>query len=154
MSAVKSVKLLVEGGKATPGPPIGPVLGQLKLNIAKVVEEINQKTKEFAGTRVPVILEVNPKTREYTLKIGVPPTSELLKLELRDPSKNRDLPFDKVVKVARRKFKDMDVKNLKAAVKTVLGTAISMGLTVDGRPAKEVIALLDKPDYANKLREG
>ncbi|MEM2637926.1 MAG: hypothetical protein QW704_00970, partial [Candidatus Hadarchaeales archaeon] len=73
------IKLLIEGGKATPGPPIGPALGPFGLNVAKIVAEINQKTQEFEGMKVPVTLIIDPKTKSYEIKVGLPPVSALIK---------------------------------------------------------------------------
>ncbi len=139
------IKVLVQGGRATPGPPLGPALGPLGVNIGQVVAEINKKTKEFEGMTVPVIVKVDEKTRQFEIIVGSPPTSALIKKELGIEKGSKggevvgDLPFEKVVEIAKKKMGDMGVKSLKAAVKNVLGTCVSMGVTVDGKPPKEVI---------------
>ncbi|RLG47157.1 MAG: 50S ribosomal protein L11, partial [Thermoproteota archaeon] len=78
----KVVKVLVEGGKATPGPPLGPALGGLGLNIGQIVNEINQKTKEYQGMKVPVEIKVDIDTRKFEIKVGIPATSMLILREL------------------------------------------------------------------------
>lgn len=80
--AKETLELLVEGGKASPGPATAPKLSEYKLNIGEVFDEINKKTKEYAGMNVPVKLIIDKKTRKYTIKIGTPPVSSLIKKEL------------------------------------------------------------------------
>jgi large subunit ribosomal protein L11 len=72
------VSVLVEGGKASAGPPLGPALGPLGVNVGQVVAQINEETKQFAGMRVPVIVKVNPTNRTFTLVVGRPPVAALL----------------------------------------------------------------------------
>ncbi len=139
MENIKTVKLLVEAGKASAGPPLGPALGQMKLNVSKVVEEINNKTKSFLGMKIPVTLYVNMKTREYEIEVGLPTTSALLKKEISESGKEKNVELKKVIKIAKEKMGDMFVSDLKAAVKTVLGVAVSMGVKVDGKSPKKVI---------------
>ncbi len=144
------IKVLVQGGRATPGPPLGPALGPLGVNIGQVVAEINKKTKEFEGMTVPVTVRVDEKTRQFEIIVGSPPTSALIKKELGIEKGSKagevvgDLPFEKVVEIAKKKMGDMGVKSLKAAVKNVLGTCVSMGVTVDGKPPKEVIKEIEE----------
>ncbi|MCJ7490482.1 MAG: 50S ribosomal protein L11, partial [Thermoplasmata archaeon] len=67
---VDKLEVLVDGGKATPGPPLGPALGPLGVNVIQVVGAINEKTKAFAGMKVPVTLTIDPKTKEFEIKVG------------------------------------------------------------------------------------
>ena len=62
---MKEINIIIEGGKATAGPPLGPALGPLGINAGKVVEEINEKTKGFSGVKIPVKVIVDPKTKEF-----------------------------------------------------------------------------------------
>ncbi|MCD6226666.1 MAG: 50S ribosomal protein L11 [Candidatus Aenigmarchaeota archaeon] len=78
----ETIDLLVEGGKAAPGPTTAPKLSEYKLNIGEVFKEINEKTKEYAGMNVPVKLIIDKKTKEYSIKVGTPPVSSLVKKEL------------------------------------------------------------------------
>ncbi|MCY0851370.1 50S ribosomal protein L11 [Thermoplasma acidophilum] len=143
----QSVKTMVEGGKATTGPPIGPALGPLGLNVAQVVKEINEKTKEFQGMRVPVtITVVDPETKKYEITVGIPPTSALLKKKLgieKGAAKRKEAiagnaTLDQIVDVAKTKMASMLASDLKAATLEVLGTCVSMGINVDGKDPKEV----------------
>lgn len=151
MKRVKTVKLLVEAGKATPGPPVGPALGQLKLNVSQVVKEINEKTKEYEGLRVPVIIEVDTSTKTYSLKVGVPPTSALLKTELSASGGKKDLSIGQIVKIAKKKMQDMGTNNLKTATKSILGTCLSMGILVEGKSPKEITKRVDEGEYNEVL---
>ncbi len=157
--AKQVVELLVEGGKATAGPPLGPALGPLKVNIQAVVNAINEKTKDFAGMKVPVKVIVDPKTKEFEIEVGLPPTSALILKELgvekgagdvKQPVGN--LTIDQVIKIAKMKRQDMLAASLKAAVKEVLGTCVSMGVTVEGKHPKVVQKEIDEGKY--EIKEG
>jgi len=78
----KIIEALVEGGKATPAPPLGPSLSILKLNVGKIIQDVNEKTKEYEGMKVPVKIIVNDVTKEYKIEIGTPPVSSLIRKEL------------------------------------------------------------------------
>jgi len=148
----RTVKVLVVGGKATPGPPLGPALGGLGLDIRRIVSEVNEKTKQFEGMKVPVEITVDLETKEYEVKVGVPPTSVLILRELgvekgsgETPAKIiGDLKFDQVVKIAKLKMESTTATDLKKVVKMVLGTAVSMGVTVEGKDPREIQREVDE----------
>ena len=154
------IELLVEGGNAKPGPNIGPKLSQLKLNVGEVISKINEATKEFKGLQVPVKIIVDTETRKYEIEVGLPPTSSLLKREANIEIAKRTKPdevignvtMEQIIKVAKMKMKDLNTNNLKSAVKMVLGTALSLGLTVDNRNPKELIKEVDQGLYDNLLK--
>ncbi len=147
----KVVKVMIEGGKATPGPPLGPALGGLGLNMGLVVKEINDKTKEYAGMKVPVEIEIDLETKEFEVRVGTPPTSMLILRELgaekgsSDPGSKRigDLKMEQVVKIAKTKLENANTRDLKKVMKQVLGTALSMGVTVEGKDPREVQREID-----------
>ncbi len=154
------VEVLVEGGKASAGPPLGPALGPLKLNIGEVVKAINEKTKPFAGMQVPVKVIVDSATKEFRIEVGTPPTSALIKKELGiekggQDQKNKvgNLTMDQVIKIAQMKRDAMLAQSLKAAVKEVIGTALSMGVTVEGRDPREIQKEIDEGKWDDKLSE-
>ncbi len=154
------VEALVEGGKATAGPPLGPALGPLKLNIGEVVKAINEKTRDFAGMQVPVKVIVDTATKEFRIEVGSPPTSALIKKELGldkggQDQKNKvgNLTMDQAVKIARMKRDNMLAQSLKAAVKEVLGTAVSMGVTVEGKDPRDVQKEIDEGKWDDKLSD-
>ncbi len=155
----KVVKVLVEGGKATPGPPLGPALGGLGLNIGQIVNEINQKTKEYQGMKVPVEIKVDIDTRKFEIKVGIPATSMLILRELKTEKGSSqagtqqigDLSFESVVKIAKIKLPDANTNSLKSMVKMVLGTAVSMGVTVEGKDPKQVIEEVNEGKWDHML---
>ncbi len=150
------LKLLVPGGKATPGPPIGPALGPLGINAGKVVADINKATGKFAGMMVPVVLKINPATKEYEIEIGTPYTSALLLKEAgkekgaSNPGKEviADLPLSSIVEIAKQKIEQMNTSDLRSAVLQVLGTCVSAGINVDGRSPKEVQAAIKRGEIS------
>ncbi|MEM7822842.1 MAG: 50S ribosomal protein L11 [Candidatus Aenigmatarchaeota archaeon] len=130
-----SFKFLIDAGKATPGPPIGTTLGPLKVNIAKIVEEMNKQTKELTGMQVPVIVNVDTDTKAFTLEVGTPPVSALIKKELgieKGSMKAKelrvgDMTMAQVRAIAKKKFGSDE----QTYVNQVIGTARSMGVTIE-----------------------
>jgi len=145
------VEVLAPGGKASPGPPLGPAIGPLGLNVKQVVDRINEATKEFDGLSVPVKIIVK-EDRTFEIEVGIPPTTALVKRELgleKGSSKTGrefvgDLTMEQVIKIAKMKKEQMLSYTLKAAVKEVLGTCVSMGVTVEGRQPKDVQREIDE----------
>jgi len=141
-----TVEALVDGGKASSGPPIGPALGPTGVNMKAVIDTINQKTADFKGLKVPVIIIVDPEDKSFEIKVKTPMTSALLLKEAGiekgsgTPNQNKvaNLTLDQIKKVARMKRDDLSAKTFSAAVKTVLGTAQSCGITVEGIEPKEI----------------
>jgi large subunit ribosomal protein L11 len=150
----EKVEVLVPGGKATAGPPIGPALGPLGINVKAVVDEINKRTADFNGMQVPVKIEVDEK-KNFTVTVGIPPTTALIKKEAgiekgsAEPNMKvvGNLPLEAAVGIARMKRNDMLSYDLKNAVKEVVGTCVTMGVTVDGKHPKEVLAAIGAGAY-------
>ncbi|MEZ0394279.1 MAG: 50S ribosomal protein L11 [Desulfurococcaceae archaeon] len=156
----KTLRFVIEGGKATPGPPIGPALSPYKLNVNEVVKAINEATKEFEGLTVPVEVIIDTTTREFKVRVGVPTTTALL-LRAAGASKTTGNPaherignvsMEEIIKVAIMKREQLTAKALKSAVKTILGSARSLGITVDGKDPKEVQRLVDQGVYDELLK--
>ena len=153
----EKIEALVDGGKASAGPPLGPALGPMGVNVGKIVSEINVKTKDFVGMKVPVTILIDPKTKEYTITVGTPPTSSLLLQEIgmeKGPGSVEtavDIPIEKAIKVARMKRDALLAITLEAAVKEVVGTAVSMHATVDGKDPREVQKLISEGHYSALL---
>ncbi len=160
MSDVEIIEILVEGGKAAPGPTTAPRLSALKLNIGEIFSKINQLTKEFEGMEVPVKIIVDKATKKYEIEIGLPPTSSLLKKEANvqiakitkeEAEKGKkyvaDISFEKVLKVTKIKEKELDGKTFKSKLLQVLGTCKSLHFTVDGKDPKEVIKEVKEGKY-------
>lgn len=149
----------MEGGNASPGPPLGPALGPLGVNVGAVVAKINEATKDFKGMKVPVDVEVDTETKQFTVILKTPTTSALIAKEAgvdkgsgapgREAKGN--ISFQTVVKIAKMKINDTYAKSLKGVVKEVLGTCQSMGVTVDSKSPKEVIKEVEKGLYDSIL---
>ncbi|MEM0126902.1 MAG: 50S ribosomal protein L11 [Thermoplasmatales archaeon] len=146
----QEITVMVEGGKATAGPPLGPALGPMGVNIGQVLKEINDKTKAFSGMQVPVKVTVDPETKKFEVSVGKPPVSALLKKELgietaTGSSKTKltgNLPLEKIKKIAETKMDNMNASSLSSATLEVLGTCVSMGITVDGKDPREIQKLI------------
>ena len=157
----KKFNFIVPGGGATGGPPIGPALGPMGVNIMQIVAEINKQTGEYKGTPVPVDVLIDTDTRAFIVKVGMLSTFALLTQAAGiqkgsgtpHSAKVGDLPFEKLIGVARNKKSGLYATTLKAAVREVLGTCQSMGVTVDGRSAKEVEDLIKGGAYDAQLKE-
>ena len=155
------IEILVEAGKASAGPPLGPALGPLGVNLMQVVEEINKKTLGYQGMKVPVKVTVEPASKSFTIEIGTPPVASLLKNELgieKGSSSNLsqkagDLKFEQVVKVAKLKQDSLLGKDLKKKAKEVLGSCFSLGATVDGKDPRKVMGEIDEGKYNNQITE-
>ena len=158
--AKETVEILIDGGKATPGPPLGPAIGPLGINMMQVVEQINEKTSDFDGMKVPVKVIVDVGTKAFEIEVGTPPTTALIKDELniekgsQDPGLDKvaDLSIEQALKVARMKFSALLSNDYKMATKEVVGTCVSMGLTVEGKDPKTVQKEIDEGIYDDKLQ--
>lgn len=140
------VEVLVPGGKATAGPPLGPALGPLGINVKAVVDEINKQTASFNGMQVPVRVEVDDK-KNFTISVGIPPTTALILKEAGvekgsgEPNTNivGDVPLEAAVTIAKMKLENMLSHDLKSAVKEVVGTCTTLGITVSGKKPKDML---------------
>jgi len=154
MGALKVVNLKIKGGEGSE-KQLGPTILQLGLDVKKVIEEINKKTEKFKGMEVKIKLIVDEETKEYEIEIKPPTTTELLLKAVGaskpsgDPMHQKigDLPFEKIVEIAIMKKPDLLAKSLKAAVKTILSSARSIGITVDGKDPKQVTREVEEGLY-------
>lgn len=136
----ETIEALVEGGKASAGPPIGPALGPTGVNIGKVIQEINEKTKSYQGMTVPVKIIIDPAAKTFEIEVGTPPASALIlkQLDIESGSgsartdKVGDLSIDQLKTIAEQKEANLLGKDVKQRVKEILGTCVSMGVTADG----------------------
>jgi large subunit ribosomal protein L11 len=169
MAEKEIIEFLIEGGKAAPGPTTAPKLSAYKLNVAEVFKKINEKTKEYEGIQVPVKILIDKKTKEYEIEIGLPPVSSLIKKELGITGKEKkeastqgetkkenvvmgNLTMEQCLKIAKMKMKDMLVKDLKSAVKMVIGTAVSMPVTIEGKKPKEILKEIEEGKHDNLFK--
>ncbi len=160
MPRVKVIRAQIEGGKATTAPPLGPALTDAGLNAAEAIEKINELTKQYQGLTVEVKIVVDLDTKKYRIELGLPTTTSLLLkfANASEPSgdpahkKVGDLKFEDVIRIAMLKKPELNAKSLKAAVKCILGSARSIGLTVDGKDPKEVSQEVEQGVYDEILR--
>jgi large subunit ribosomal protein L11 len=158
--AKKVVEALVAGGQATAGPPLGPALGPLGVNVVAIVNKINEVTKDYAGMKVPVKVIVDTETKQFEVTVGTPTTSALIVSELKiekgsgspKAQKVGNLNMDQIVKIAKMKSAELLSTNLKRSVKEVLGSCVSMGVTAEGKDPKEVQKEVDEGEYDSILR--
>ena len=157
--AKEVIEVLIEGGKATAAPPLGPKLGPLKVNIGQIVADINKKTADFRGMQVPVKVIVDTETKEYSITVGTPPTSQLIKTELGlkkgsgkpNVDKVGNLSVEQIVKIANMKFDSLLSPDLKTAVREIAGTCSSLGITVDEKDPRVFIKEVKEGMYDSVL---
>ncbi len=156
----QSIEQLVEGGKATAAPPLGPALGPLGVNIGQVVSEINKKTAVFKGMQVPVKLTVDTDDKSFTIEVGTPPVSALIKKEANiekgsgapNVDKVADLKIEQIIKIAKMKADALLGKDMFAKVKEVIGTCTSMGVLVEGKEPRAIIAEINGGAFAEEIK--
>ncbi len=157
----EKIDILIEGGKATAAPPLGPALGPMGVNIGQVVGEINNKTGDFKGMKVPVSVIIDTDTKEFEIKIGTPPATQLIKKELgikkgsQNPASDivADISIEQLVKVAKMKSDSLLGKDIHSKVREIAGTCQSMGVTIDGKKAFEALKDLKKGTYKEEIEK-
>ena len=135
---IASIKLQVPAGQANPSPPIGPALGQHGVNIMEFCKSFNAKTQGQEGMIIPAVITVYAD-RSFTYITKTPPASVLLKKAAKiakgssEPNKEKvgQVKRKQVEEIARLKMQDLNTTTLEAAVKTIEGTARSMGITIE-----------------------
>ena len=155
------VKLIVEGGNMKPGPAVSQQLGPMGINLGKVIEETNKATSGFKGMKVPVEINVNPKTKEFEILVNSPPVAELIKKELALEKgsgqaakiKIGNLAIEQIISIAKTKKQDMLAKDLTKAVKLVLGSCVSIGSLVESKEPKEIILEIDQGKYSEEINK-
>jgi len=155
----ETVEALVEGGKASAGPPLGPALGPLGVNIMEIINTINDKTKQFDGMKVPVKVIIDPKTKKFEITVGTPPASSLILKEIGAekgsgaPSTHKigNINMDQAVKIAKMKHDNLLGKELKQKTKEVIGTCVSLGVTVENKKPQEIQKQIDEGVFDSKF---
>jgi len=159
MADKKTVELLVSGGQANAGPPLGPALGPLGVNVMMIVNKINEVTKDYSGMKVPVKVIVDPDTKGFEVTVGTPTTSALIVSELKiekgsgtpHSQKVGNLSMEQVTRIAKIKRPELLSRTLKEAVKEVMGTCVSMGVTVNDRDPRELQKEVDEGKHDETL---
>ena len=157
----ETVEALVEGGKATAGPPLGPALGPLGVNIMDIVKAINEETKAYDGMKVPVKVIIDTSTKKFDIEVGTPPTADLIKKELGIPKGSSnpreiqvgDLSILQARKVALMKKRNLIGHTIKTKVKEVIGVCVSMGVTVEGKDGRQTQKDISNGVYDKELKE-
>ncbi len=155
MADKKVVELIVSGGQANAGPPLGPALGPLGVNIVAIVNKINEVTKEYAGMKVPVKISVDPEDKTFEVTVGTPTASALIVAELKvekgsgtpNSVKIGDLSMEQIIRIAKIKGHQLLAPTVKKATKELLGTCVSLGVTVDSKDPREVQKEIDDGTY-------
>lgn len=157
--AKQVVDALINGGKASAAPPLGPALGPLGVNIGQVIAEINKKTAAFDGMQVPVAVEVDTETKEFTISVGTPPASALIKQEAGikkasgKPQEDfvANLSMEQIIKIAQMKESGLTGKTLREQAREIMGTCQSMGVTIEGSKAQEAFKKMDEGAFDAKF---
>jgi len=155
----ETVEALVEGGKASAGPPLGPALGPMGVNIMQIINTINDKTKSFEGMKVPVKVIIDSKTKDFEIEIGTPPAASLILNEIGAekgsgaPSTHKigDLTISQAIKIAKMKYDNLLGSELKQKTKEIVGTCVTMGVTVEGKKPQETQKAIDEGEYDSKF---
>ena len=155
------VKLLVEGGDMQPGPALSQKLGPAGINIGLVIQKVNEATKNFTGMKVPVEIEIDTSTKNIEIKVFSPPVSELLKKELgiekgsglHKKTKVANASIEQIISVSKTKLPNMLSRSLKTAVKSVLGSCLSLGILVENKNPVEVIREIEEGKYDLEISE-
>ncbi len=155
------IKLLVEGGEMKPGPNIAQQLGPIGINIGKVISDVNSATNNFRGMKVPIELDIDEKTKNFNIHISSPPTSELLKKEMAlEKGSNKILEIkvgnasiEDIIKIAKIKHPNMLEKDLKSAVRSILGTCASIGLLVENSDPNELIKEINNGKFSEEIEK-
>jgi large subunit ribosomal protein L11 len=153
------VKLLVEGGKMSPGPAVAQQLGPMGINMGKVISDVNEATSEFKGVTLPVHLTVNAETKEVTIKVLSPPTSELIKKELgvakasgaRMKQTVGNLAIEQVISIAKAKHEAMLSNDFMASVKSVIGTCQALGVLIEDKEVREIMQDIKDGKFAEEI---
>jgi large subunit ribosomal protein L11 len=154
------IKLMVDGGDMKPGPAIAQQLGPMGINIGKVIADVNAATKEFKGMTVPVNLDVDAKTKNYTVKVLSPSVSSLLKKELslesgsgaRKKTTVGNISMEQIIGIAKTKHSGMLAKDFLSAVKSVVGSAMSLGILIDNKDPKEISQDIKDGKYDKEIK--
>ena len=155
------IKLLTEGGNLSPGPALSQKLGPIGLNMNQVIQEVNKSTNDFKGLKVPVELDINPSTKEFEVKVFSPPVSELLKKELgiekgsgaQKKIQVANASIEQIISVTKTKLPDMLSKDLKAALKTVVGTCTALGILIENKSPSEIQEEIEQGKYDKEIQE-
>ena len=159
MGDKQDISALVTGGEASAGPPLGPALGPIGVNIMQVINAINEETKEFKGMKIPVTVSVDSDTKKWEIKVGIPSAAALLLKEagIQKGSATSgsewigDVTADIITKVAKIKLESSYASSLKSVAKEIVGTCVSLGIKIEGKTPKEFTAEINEDKWDSKF---
>ena len=159
MADKQTISSLVTGGEASAGPPLGPALGPMGVNILEIINAINEQTKEFQGMKIPVSVSVDSDTKKWEIEVGIPSASALLLKEagIQKGSGTSgtewvgDVSADMIAKIAKVKLETSYASSLKSVAKQIVGTCVSLGIKVEGKTPKEFTAEINEGKWDSKL---
>lgn len=160
MAEAQTISALVTGGQASAGPPLGPSLGPMGVNIMEVINAINDKTKDFEGMKVPVTVSIDPDTKKWEIEIGIPSAAALILKEagIQKGSGTSgtdwvgDIEMDSVVKVAQTKMESSYATSIKSVAKSIIGTCVPLGIKIEGKTPKEITAEINDGKWDEKFQ--
>ena len=160
MGEQQKISSLVTGGGASAGPPLGPALGPLGVNIMEIIKAINEKTKDFEGMKVPVTVLVDPDTKKWDIEVGIPSAAALILKEAGIQKGSGasgtewvgDVTIDVIAKIANTKLEKSYASSLKSVAKTIIGTCLTLGIKVEGKTPKEITAEITEGKWDEKLQ--
>ncbi|MHA1734306.1 MAG: 50S ribosomal protein L11 [Promethearchaeota archaeon] len=161
LGSIVTIDALVDGGKASGGPPIGPAVGPTGVPVIQVVRQVNELTEVYKGMKVPVQIIIDKDEKTFEVIVKTPMTSALLFKEAgvekgsSEPNVQKvgNLTMEQVKTVTTQKREDLNAATFKDAMKTVLGSCVSAGLTVEGKDPRDIQKALDDGEYS-ELWEG
>ena len=159
MANKQTISSLVTGGEASAGPPLGPALGPMGVNILQIISAINEKTKEFKGMKIPVSVSVDSDTKKWEIEVGIPSASALLLKEagIQKGSGTSgtewvgEVSADMIAKIAKVKLETSYASSLKSVAKQIVGTCVSLGIKVEGKTPKEFTAEINEGKWDSKF---
>jgi len=159
MANKQTISSLVTGGEASAGPPLGPALGPMGVNILEIINAINEQTKEFQGMKIPVSVSVDADTKKWEIEVGIPSASALLLKEagIQKGSGTSgtewvgEVSADMISKIAKVKLETSYASSLKSVAKQIVGTCVSLGIKVEGKTPKEFTAEINEGKWDSKL---
>ena len=154
------LKVMVDGGHASAGAPLGPALGPTGVNIGEVVAKINEKTVALSGMKVPVTIVIN-KDKSFTIEVGLPPISALIKKEAKaakgaaNPKTDvmGNLTMKQVVSIAKTNYDKLNATSMKNCAKIVIGSCDSMGIKIENMSAREAQKAIKEGKYDSELAD-
>ncbi|MEK6819706.1 MAG: 50S ribosomal protein L11 [Nanoarchaeota archaeon] len=154
------IKILADGGAMAPGPALSQKLGPAGINMGQVIQKINDATQSFKGIKVPVEIDVNTSTKTFIVKVFSPPASELLKKELgiesgsgnQNKMKVGNASIEQIISVAKTKLPNMLARDLKTAVKNIVGTCVSLGVLIESKHPHEIQKEIENGFYDREIK--